>query len=94
MTTKDHLKSARKRLQFASVKDKVQKIQAMPFDEADKELDLLHKSLSKTFGEKDAAELIEEAIISNDKTLSDTISSVVSGIPLADLVELGEKVEK
>ena len=91
MAKADYLKSARKKLQLATVKEKVQKLRGLSPDEADSELVKLHKALSVTFGEKDAADLILEAIEENDRMIETTISSFVGSMSAEQLAALGEK---
>ena len=91
MAKADYLKSARKKLQLATVKEKVQKLRGLSPDEADSELVKLHKALSVTFGEKDAADLILEAIEENDRMMASTIASVVNSMSVDQLAALGDK---
>lgn len=90
MPTKDNLVSARKKLIMSSVKTSLKKLAPLDFDEADKELTKLHRSLTKTFGDKGAADLIEQAIEQNDKEFAANYQAILSGVSLEKLQELGE----
>ena len=91
MATPDYMISARKKLILSNVKEKIQQIKTLPFDESEAALDKLHKDLCKSFKPKDAAELIEQAISNSDRMLTDVVGSVVGSMSADQLANLGKE---
>ena len=78
MTQKNNIKSARKQFQVMRLKTTMLQMMKMDQEEADQKFDELSKSLTKTFGEQDAADILCDAAAAADKQFADSMSSLAA----------------
>jgi len=77
MTTKDNLKSARKKFMVMRVKNSVMQMMNVSDEEVDSKLGELLNPLMKTFGEKEGQEILDEAILSADEQFTASIRQAI-----------------